>query len=127
MTKNKIKNCFKKVGSVTVGEDTEDEPMQEQQQFVEDTETWRRLSECRVVDSETDLMAYVSTDEDLVTRETITEDTIMTEIRDMVEAVEYAATNGEDDDEPEPPSTLREALSMLNKLQQLLECNSSLI
>ena len=81
-----------------------------------------------MVDSETDLVAYVSTDEDLVTRETITEDTIMTEIRDMVEAVEDAATHGEDDgdDEPEPPRTLREALAMLKKMQHFLECDSSI-
>ena len=95
VTENTIKNCFKKVGFVTVGGDTEDEPMQEKQQCEEeDIETWRRLEECGAVDSETHLMAYVSTDEDLVTRETVTEDTIMTEIRDVVEAVEDAATNG---------------------------------
>ena len=41
VTENTIKNCFKKVGFVTVGEDTEDEPMQEQQQCEEeDIETW---------------------------------------------------------------------------------------
>ena len=69
-----------------------------------------------MVDSETNLMAYVSTDEDLVTRKTVTEDTMMTEIRDVVQAVEDAATEGEDDDdddEPEPPPTLREALAIL--------------
>ena len=93
-----------------------------------DIETWRRLAECGVVDSETDLMVYVSTDKDLVTREAVTEDTIMTEIRDVVEAVEDAATDGEDDDddEPEPPPTLREALAMLKKLQHFLECDSSI-
>ena len=100
VTDNTIKNCFKKVGFVTVGEDTEDEPMQEQQQCEEeDIETWRRLAECGVVDSETDLMTYVSTDEDLVTRETVTEDTIMAEIRDVVEAVEDADTDGEDNND----------------------------
>ena len=36
VTENTIKNYFKKVGFVTVQEDTEDEPMQEQQQFEEE-------------------------------------------------------------------------------------------
>ena len=129
VTEKTIKNCFKKVGFVATETDMEDEPMQEQQQFEEEyIETWRRLAECGVVDSETDLMAYLSTDEDLVTRETITEDTIMEEITDVVDAVQDVATDGEneDDDEPEPPPTLKEALAMLKKLQLFLECDSSI-
>ena len=76
-----------------------------------------------MVDSETDLIANVSTDKDLVTRETVTEDTIMTQIRDVVEAVEDAATDEEDDDDDdddEPPPTLREALAMLKKTAAFL-------
>ena len=42
VTENTIKNCFEKVGFVTTGKDTEDEPMQEQQKFEqEDIQTLR--------------------------------------------------------------------------------------
>ena len=94
-------------------ENKEDKSMQEKRSLKKIYKHGEGGQNVGVVDSETDLMTYVSTDEDLVTRETITKNITMEEIRDVVDA-----KNGEDDDdndEPETSSTIKEALAVQKK------------
>lgn len=124
VTNDTIMNCFKKVGFIIAEEDTEYEQTEEQ----EDVETWQRLVEAGLVDPEMNLPFYVSIDEDLVVRQTITEENIMEGIRDVSDATEDLAADEEDDDdnEPEPPPSLKEAMTMVKRLQHFLECDSSI-
>ena len=104
-------------------ENKEDKSMQEKRSLKKIYKHGEGGQNVGVVDSETDLMTYVSTDEDLVTRETITKNITMEEIRDVVDA-----KNGEDDDdndEPETSPTIKEALAVQKKLH-FLECDGNI-
>ena len=117
-----IQNCFRKVNFKL--SDTERVEESTEKSDAEAERIWEMLQAAELVPASVCFSQYTDADENLINRETITEESILSEIKektcDTIEEIDE-----EDDDEEEdlvPPPSIKEALNMAKKLQHFMMC-----
>ena len=118
-----IQNCFKKVNFIRLK--AEDEDVEVESNVNRDAEgIWERLQECGWVPETFDFSEYSKSDENIVTRETVTESDILRGIQTVAETVQEESDN--DDDGSNTVEALLnpvEALTSLRQLDRYLRCH----
>lgn len=117
-----IQNCFKKVKFMEQDEQTEVDDAE----YEEAEETWKRLKDSGLVSPTVGFAEYSAADAQVVIRETVSETSILEEIREnsMTHSEEANDDPEEDSEAPLPPST-KEALDMVKQLQLYMMCHET--
>ena len=118
-----IQNCFRKVNFKL--SDTERVEESTEKSDAEAKRIWEMLQAAELVPASVCFSQYTDADENLINRETITEESILSEIKEKT-CDTIKELDEEDDDEEEedlvPPPSIKEALNMAKKLQHFMMC-----
>ena len=112
-----IQNCFRKVNFKL--SDTERVEESTEKSDAEAERIWEMLQAAELVPASVCFSQYTDADKNLINRETITEESILSEIKEKT-----CDTIEELDEEEDlvPPPSIKEALNMAKKLQHFMMC-----